>query len=202
LYNYLQNNFPGANYHSAYEAGFCGVWIHNQLKALGIDNMVVNPGDIPTTDKELRQKTDPVDSNKIARSLRCMELHPIYIHSQASLKSRSLLRVRASIVKRVSSIKHQIKSELYFNGIHYPDEFADPVKHWSRRFINWLKTEVSLNEYINQEAFDLRMEEYEQRRAQLLKATRTLRALSGSETYDKQIKLIRSVPGIGLITGM
>jgi transposase len=28
LYNYLKNNFPGCNYHSAYKAGFCGYWIH------------------------------------------------------------------------------------------------------------------------------------------------------------------------------
>ena len=27
LYNYLERNFPGGVYHSAYEAGFCGYWI-------------------------------------------------------------------------------------------------------------------------------------------------------------------------------
>ena len=31
LFNYLKKNFPGGNYHSAYEAGFCGFWIHNKL---------------------------------------------------------------------------------------------------------------------------------------------------------------------------
>ena len=30
-------------YHSVYEAGFCGFWIHERLTALGIDNIVVNP---------------------------------------------------------------------------------------------------------------------------------------------------------------
>src|SRR5271155_5210155 len=50
LYQYLEKHFPGATYHSAYEAGFCGYWIHNQLASLGIHSMVVNPADIPTTD--------------------------------------------------------------------------------------------------------------------------------------------------------
>lgn len=29
--------------------------------------MVVNPAEVPTTDKEKKQKTDKVDSNKLAR---------------------------------------------------------------------------------------------------------------------------------------
>jgi len=32
LYNYLKNNFSGGTYHSAYEAGFYGYWIHNKLE--------------------------------------------------------------------------------------------------------------------------------------------------------------------------
>ena len=31
LYEYLIRNFPGATYYSAYEAGFCGLWIHRRL---------------------------------------------------------------------------------------------------------------------------------------------------------------------------
>jgi transposase len=69
LYNYLKSNFPGGNYHSAYEAGFCGFWIHDKLTSLGVRSIVVNPADIPTTDKERVQKEDKRDSRKIARSL-------------------------------------------------------------------------------------------------------------------------------------
>lgn len=67
LYEYLSRNFPGGTYHSAYEAGFCGYWIHNQLKGLGINSIMVNPADIPTTDKEKVQKEDSRDSRKIAK---------------------------------------------------------------------------------------------------------------------------------------
>ncbi|MFH0865519.1 MAG: IS110 family transposase, partial [Bacteroidota bacterium] len=38
LHQYLAKNFPGGTYHSAYEAGFCGYWIHNKLKSLGINS--------------------------------------------------------------------------------------------------------------------------------------------------------------------
>ena len=58
LVNYLQANFSGGTYHSAYEAGFCGFWIHRELEKLGVNSMVVNPADIPTTQKEQVQKED------------------------------------------------------------------------------------------------------------------------------------------------
>lgn len=50
------------NYFSAYEAGFSGLWPHYKLTELGINNIVVNPADIPTTQKEKVQKEDKRDS--------------------------------------------------------------------------------------------------------------------------------------------
>ena len=70
LHNYLVSHFPGGIYHSAYEAGFCGYWIQNKLQALGVDSIVYNAADIPTSNKEKVQKTDKRDSIKIAKALR------------------------------------------------------------------------------------------------------------------------------------
>ena len=42
LYAHLVRNYPEAEYHSVYEAGFCGFWIHYRLVGLGIHNIVVN----------------------------------------------------------------------------------------------------------------------------------------------------------------
>ena len=104
LYNYLKNNFPGGNYHTAYEAGFCGYWIHDKLVSYGIKSIVVNPADIPTTDKERVQKEDKRDSRKIARSLSNGTLMPIYVPSIKAQRDRSLLRTRAMLVKDLSQV--------------------------------------------------------------------------------------------------
>ena len=64
LANYLNNNYPGARYYSVYEAGFCGFWIHRKLTELGINNIIVNPADVPTMVKEKLRKTDAVDCVK------------------------------------------------------------------------------------------------------------------------------------------
>jgi len=80
LHGYLTKHFPNGTYYSVYEAGFCGFWIHDKLQSLGINNIVVNPADIPSTDKEKKRKTDKVDSNKLARQLRNGDLEAIYTH--------------------------------------------------------------------------------------------------------------------------
>jgi hypothetical protein len=55
LANYLRRNFPGARYHAVYEAGYFGFWIYDALKKEGIDCIVVNPPDVPTTHKRAGQ---------------------------------------------------------------------------------------------------------------------------------------------------
>ena len=70
LTHYLQRTFPGATYHTVYEAGFSGFWLHDKLREKGIDCMVVNPADVPTKDKDRAGKTDRVDCRKLARGLR------------------------------------------------------------------------------------------------------------------------------------
>ena len=201
LLEYLNCNFPNGNYFSAYEAGFCGLWAHYKLEALGIHNIVINPADVPTTQKEQMHKSDPVDSKKIGRSLRANELKGIYIPQVETLEDRSLIRVRSTIVKDMTRIKQRIKSMLYFYGIEFPKEFENGNSHWSKRFIKWLKT-IQLQHSTGTDSLQLWIKEAERQREILLEATKKIKDLSTSERYFKNIELIRSVPGIGLITGM
>ena len=101
-----------------YEAGFCGFWIHERLTALGIDNIVVNPADVPTKSSEKLRKSDAVDSGKLARSLRANELKGIYTPDSVSLEMRSLIR-----------LKNSIKSQLRCLGIGIPQEFLEPFSN-------------------------------------------------------------------------
>ncbi|MFT4223132.1 IS110 family RNA-guided transposase [Dysgonomonas sp.] len=201
LKSYLTSNFPNGNYFSAYEAGFCGLWAHYRLVELGIHNIVINPADVPTTQKEQMHKSDVVDSKKIGRSLRANELKGIYIPKVETLEDRSLIRVRSSIVKDMTRIKQRIKSMLYFYGIEFPKEFEKGHGHWSKRFIIWLKS-INFQHSTGTDSLQLWIKEAEQQRLILLEATKKIKVLSSSERYAKNIELIRNIPGIGLITGM
>jgi transposase len=201
LSTYLKLNFPNAIYHSVYEAGFCGLHAHYELTNLGIHNIVTNPADVPTTDKEKKRKTDKVDSNKLARSLRNKELKGIYTPSQDILEDRSFVRVRSSIVKDLSRMKNRLKSMLYFYGIEFPEEFQKSTTHWSKRFMVWLKT-IQLKSHSGNMALALSIKEAEQLRTLLLEVNKELKALSIAEKYAKKMEFIRSVPGFGLVAGM
>jgi len=201
LHQYLVRNFPGGTYHSAYEAGFCGYWIHNKLKDLGIESMVVNSADIPTTGKEKVQKDDVRDSNKIARSLRNGDLVPIHVPASSTLEDRGLLRTRASLVRDLTRCKNRIKSFLYFRGIEFPESFRSPSTHWSNRFMVWLE-KIELTEPSSKATLNVYLSQSRHLRSTILETTRIIRELSRTEPYKSRQELLRTIPGIGDITSM
>lgn len=202
LCNYLKRNFPGGNYNSVYEAGFSGFWAHYKLKEMGINNIVTNPADVPTSQKEHFQKDDPTDSRKLARSLRSNDLKAIFVPNPATLEDRSLVRMRATVVKDMTRFKQRIKSFLYFYGISYPPQFERSGTHWSKRFMKWLEEEISLQHDSGTQALKILVQEAEQQRKLLLEVLKKIRLLSLSEKYAKNIALLRTIPGIGLITSI
>lgn len=202
LSSYLHRNFPGGSYHSVYEAGFSGFWAHHQLQEHGIDNIVVNPADVPTSQKETLGKTDSVDSRKLARSLRGGELTGIHVPNVETLEARTLLRARDSIVKDLCRMKQRIKGLLHFYGIHLPPQFQDSNTHWSHAFMRWLREDVRMNTEEGMDGLRLQLDSVESQRTLLLDATRKLRKLARSERYREKDELLRSVPGIGMITSL
>ena len=201
LFNYLQENFPGGTYHTAYEAGFCGYWIHDKLVSFGIKSIVVNPADIPTTDKERVQKEDKRDSRKIARSLSSGNLTPIYVPSIKTQQDRTLLRTRTMLVRDMARYKNRIKSFLYFYGIDIDDLFINPQNHWSNRFMSWLES-IDTGETSGKEALNVLITECKNLRSSILRITKQVRQLSQTDPYQEYVILLRSIPGIGLLTSM
>jgi transposase len=202
LANYLREHFPGWNYYSAYEAGYSGFWAHYQLLDLGINNIVVNPADVPTTQKEQFQKNDPVDSRKIARALRAKQLTSIYVLNNQTLEDRSLVRTREMLVKDLTQLKNRVKSLLHFNGIAMPEEFKKSDSHWSKRFIRWLKEDTFFQSEYGKKSLHFLITEIENQRSVLLDINRKIKDLCSEARYQKQIDLLLSIPGIGRISAI
>ena len=202
LSNYLGRNFPGANYYSAYEAGFSGYSTHRKLQEEGITNIIVNPDDIPTTDKDRKQKEDKRDSRKIARSLRNGELEGIYVPSISSMDFRTLVRFRSTLVKEVSRNKNRLKSLLKFQGVTIPQELHSASSHWSSRFTKWLEEEVKFSSDYGNLTMKTLIAITQYYREQVLELTRVLRQIPKDSHYGKLIELLNTIPGVGLITAV
>ena len=80
LFDFLNRHYPEAEYHAVYEAGFSGFSTYYALKEYGIECTVVNAADVPTTQYESVMKSDPIDSDKMARALRAGMIKGIYIY--------------------------------------------------------------------------------------------------------------------------
>lgn len=201
LHNYLHRTFPGGSYYSAYEAGFCGFSVHHGLGQHGIKNIVVNPADIPTTDKERKQKEDRRDSRKIARSLKNGELTGIHVPSQESEGLRSLVRYRKTLVKEIARHKNRIKSHLYCFGITVPGPLEQASIYWSGKFTSWLETIEQSTAYGDM-VLQGTLGTIKHLRSELLKVNRKLRELEKQGPCSPILKLLRSIPGIGLIVAV
>lgn len=202
LSRYLHRNFPGGRFYAVYEAGFSGFGACRQLRASGIECEVIHPADVPTSIKEKLQKTDKVDSRKLARSLRGQELEFIDIPDEALECDRAIMRQRGRIVKDLGRVKNRVKSLLYQFDIRIPERFTESqTRHWSKVYTMWLE-ELEIAYGPLRMVLDRYKRIGEFYRGELLVHNRQIRALSRSEKYQTDCELLMSIPGVGITGAM
>ena len=201
LFEHLKKHYPNGVYKAVYESGFSGFSTYYALQEQGIDCMVIHAADVPTTQYESVMKSDPIDSEKLAKALKSGTLRGIYIRRKENLDDRSVVRIRKTIQKQLGGYKSRVKHLLYTHGVVLPDCFSSLNTHWSKRFMNWLREDVTLLSG-TRASLDLLLEQVELFRKNLLKATRQVRALSRSERYSEIYGNLISIPGIGIGTAM
>jgi len=194
LVRYLHQHFPGAKYYSVYEAGFCGFHIHDELVAAGIDNLVVNPADIPESNKDRKRKTDSRDARKLARELRAGNLTGIYCPSRERHELRGLVRHRQRLVGNQTRCKNRIKAVLKQYGMEVPAHCDD--RHWSGAFIKWLE-ELEFSTSEGKMTMHYLLTELKSHRQLISEVNRSLRKLAQKSPHAAVINSISSIPGIG-----
>jgi transposase len=201
LGNYMNRHYPSGSYHSVYEAGFCGFWIHRQLSRLGFDNMVIHPADVPTTNKERVTKRDKPDSGKLARELENGSLRPIYVPDEYHEQLRGLVRYRYRLVKRQTQIKNRIKAHLHLHGVQIPPQ--QEVCHWSGAFIIWLEG-LEFSYPFGKDYLMLSIRDLKEIRHHLVEATRLLRKyVKENARLHKIVKEdLLSIKGIGFVAAI
>jgi transposase len=199
LVHYLKRNFPGAIYHAVYEAGFSGFWACDQLREQGVNCIVTNPADVPTTNKERTGKRDSIDSRKLTRSLRNGDLKGIYVPARSKLEDRSLVRTRQSMVRKQTRCKNQIKSLLYFYGIDLPEEVV--ARSWSQKFFRWLDG-LRMERASGDLALKAHLNELHHLRQTIASLNRAIILLSREPEYRHMVQLLRTVPGISTLAAM
>jgi transposase len=199
IHSYLAKTFPNAEYHTVYEAGYCGFAPYRELLSYGLNPIVVNPADVPTSDKEKQTKTDKVDSKKLARSLKNDELKAIYVPSIEKESIRDLVRQRQFCVKEQTQIKNSIKSFLQKTGVDFSKEFPNSRK-WSNSFIEYLKN-LKLPNVTMRIVMDNKLQLLENIKQEIKTLEQQINEIFNKENNIENFKLIKSVPGIDNTSG-
>jgi len=190
------NRYKDCRIHCVYEAGFLGFWLFDHLTQYGVDCIVTPPSLIPQEHGN-RVKTDRLDSRKLARLLAKGLLKSIWVPSTEERFHRQVIRRRRQLVGDRVRTQNRIKSELYFYGIDLPA----PHGQWSQVYFANLQR-IKFNNRWMQQSFNQLLEQYEFLSAQIDKQTQLLKQLSQLPLYRDRVKILRSIPGIGLLTAM
>ena len=144
LLNHLKKRYPGASIKAVYEAGFCGFGLQRSLQKSGVDCIMVNPTDVPSSDKEKKRKNDKIDARKLSRQLSQSALEAIYIPAVMMEHARSLVRQRSRLVRDQTRCKNRIWHLLMFSSLKLDAD--KPKQYWTRRFIESLRRHPCQNE--------------------------------------------------------
>ena len=190
------DRFEDCRIHAVYEAGCFGFSLFDQLTKFGVDCIVTPPSLIPQEHGN-RVKTDRLDSRKLARLLAKGLLKSIYVPSVKERFHRQVIRRRRQLVADRVRTQNRIKSELCFYGIDLPT----PRGQWTQMyFINLQR--IKFNNRWMQQSFNQLLEQYEFLSAQIDKQTQLLKQLAQLPLYRDRVKILCSIPGIGLLTAM
>jgi transposase len=162
---------------------------------------VVNPADVATTNKERQCKTDRIDAQKLARELANGGLRAIYVSDRRAQEDRSLVRLRASFVRKQTRTKNQIKALLEYYGITPKELPGSAERHWSGKYLQWLQ-QVIFSNPSGKTAMETLLSELLSLRESITRLTRQTRVLAGEDLYRHKIELLLSVPGVSLLIAM
>jgi transposase len=193
LVDYAMTHFAGHEISLTYEAGCCGFSAARYFLSMGWQVKVVNPGDVPRSDKQFYQKTDKLDCRNLCKQLQQGQLNGIFVPTEPQEQLRSLLRQRNQVVKQLRKVKSHIKGMLLFHGIGVPQQFDNP--NWSKDFIEWLAN-IHWAHATGAASLQSKLRILALLNSEYLQTSNELRAYC-RKYHKKDYYLLKTIPGIG-----
>jgi transposase len=201
LIGYLNEHFPGGEFHVVYEAGFSGFGLYDDLREAGMECLVVSPADVPMSDKDKRFKTDRHDSKNLALQLKSGSLEGIHVPDVDLREYRALLRLRNKLVKDRTRTKNYTKSNLMFFGKEIKDDEEESVTSWSKEYFRLL-SEVDYKTEEGSKVMEKQMKVIQFYDDEIKGIDKDIKELSELTKFKDDVKILSSVPGISTLSAM
>lgn len=199
LLGYFRNKFPECKISVMYEAGFSGFGLHDDLERDGIECIVTPPHTV-TEEKVQKVKNDRVDCRRLAKNLESGDYKSCAVPSKQLREDRQISRLYGQLNGTITMVKNRIRRALEFHGL----DRNFPAGSWHDNDYKGLYgrlESMGLSESIKF-CFRILLDELDQLRTHKAAVLAELRKLAKSECYKEQVRIIESVPGIGILTAI
>jgi len=175
----LLKRLPDCQVTVVYEAGPHGYNLHDLIKELGHSCKVVAP------QKHVGVKTDKRDARAIAKDFLASRAGIVAVPEYAKRVRRQVVRTRESLKKEARRLKTQINSMKRFHGL---EGGLAAVKKDTTGYIEYMeKVQQEIIAFIQ---------------AKIKELESILKAIAMEEEYEKQVKALMSLTGVGFTTAM
>jgi len=192
----ILDRYKGYRIHAVYEAGYFGYSLHDRLLNYGAECIVTPPSLIPR-EYGNRVKTDRLDSRKLALLLSQGSLKRVVVPTEEERSHRTVIRRRHQLVKDCIRVQLRIKAELRYYDIPFPESRGK----WSKTFVENLHNLQFKNRWLA-ESFKRLLSEYDHLIDEINQQTRLVHELAKTDRYRDSVKVLRTIPGIGILIAM
>jgi len=177
---------------ACYEAGPCGYALQRQLKAAGVECIVVAPSLIPVKPGD-HVKTDRRDAKKLAELLRAGMLTEVHPPTEAEESIRNLCRCREAAREDLTRARHRLSKLLLREGRVYSG------RAWTQAHRRWLNSHSFPHE-ADQIVFDDYLRSLEHLEERLRGVETKIEELSQKDPYREPVGWLRCFRGIDTVT--
>lgn len=199
LSNYFRNRFPDCTIKVIYEAGFRGFGLYDSLESDGW-NCIVTPPHTVVDEKCQKKKNDRIDCRRLAKNLENNDYKSCHVPDKQRREDRQISRTYGQVQKDITRVRNRLRRTLEFHGL---DEKFPSGKWYEKQYRELvpklMKMDLSSSFKFSFEILLRELEHLKKLKKELFKE---LRKLSKLDRYKEDVRLLKSAPGIGLLTAI
>ena len=192
----LLDRYSASSIQVAYEAGCFGVWLYDALLAYGARCTVVPPSLI-LQESGNKTKTDRIDSTKLAFLLSKGMLKAVYVPSPEQRGHQEVFRRRIQLVADRVNTQLRIKAFIRLHNLPLVEQRG----RWSAQFMEDIHRWTCSDPWL-MNSFQMLVVQLDALNAQIEQQTRLIQTLADLDCYRENVRLLRTIPGVGLLISM
>jgi transposase len=185
----------GVELRCCYEAGPTGFGLQRELRAAGIECVVIAPSLIPKQ-AGCRVKTDRRDAVKLARFHRSGDLTEIHVPDGATEAMRDLERAREDAKNAERVARHHVSKFLLRHGRRYPKSGT-----WGTAHMKWIRAQQFEHEALNRVLVDY-VESVERATERVARLDKDIAELVESWSLKPLVDALQGLRGVRLLSAV